>query len=192
MKNKSNNNKVVLSKKHIDDLLQVLKVRFNENMNRHKNLSWPKIEKKLLSNKAKISSLYQMEDSGGEPDVVDYDKKTDTYVFFDCSPESPSGRRSVCYDLEGLRSRKEHKPKNNAVDMCQSMGVELLDEVQYRKLQNLGEFDLKTSSWLKTSENIRSLGGVIFGDRRYDQVFIYHNGASSYYAVRGFRTCLIL
>lgn len=156
-------------------------------MNRHKGLEWAEVQTKLEADTEKLWSLNEMESTGGEPDVVDYDKKTDEYVFYDCSAESPKGRRSVCYDREALESRKKFKPKDTAIDMADAMGIEMLSEEQYRKLQKLGNFDRKTSSWLKTPDEIRKLGGAIFGDRRYDRVFIYHNGADSYYGVRGFR-----
>jgi len=173
-----------------EDLLRALKARFEKNMNRHKGLEWAKVQSKLEANTKKQWSLNEMERTGGEPDVVGNDKKTGEYVFFDCSAESPNGRRSVCYDREGLDSRKEHKPKNNAMGMAAAMGIELLTEEQYGELQKLGNFDTKTSSWLKTPSDIRKLGGAIFGDRRYGQVFVYHNGAESYYSVRAFRGSL--
>lgn len=176
-----------LSQQQSRQLLETLKSRFEKNMNRHKDLVWIEIEKKLKDNPSKLWPLYQMEITGGEPDVVDHDKSTGEYIFYDCSAESPKERRSLCYDREGLESRKEHKPKNNAIDMAGTLGIELLNEEQYRRLQELGNFDSKTSSWLKTPANIRKLGGSIFGDYRYGQVFIYHNGAQSYYAARGFR-----
>jgi hypothetical protein len=159
-------------------------------MNRHKGLEWPKIQAKLEAHPEKLSALNAMESTGGEPDVVGYDKKTGEYIFYDCSVESPKGRRSLCYDHEALESRKDHKPENNAIDMAAAMGIELLTEEQYRDLQELGNFDLKTSSWVKTPANIRKLGGAIFCDYRYDTVFVYHNGAESYYAGRGFRGSL--
>lgn len=173
-----------------EELLQLLRARFEKNINRHQDIQWTSVQAKLEAHTEKLWSLYEMERTGGEPDVVDYDKMTDEYIFYDCSAESPKGRRSVCYDREALESRKEHKPKNSAVDMAASMGIELLAEEQYRELQMLGSFDLKSSSWVKTPENIRSLGGAIFCDRRYDTVFVYHNGAESYYAARGFRGSL--
>ena len=173
-----------------EELLSTLKARFEKNMNRHKGLEWAKVQAKLEANSAKLWSLHAMENSGGEPDVVGYDKKTDEYIFYDCSAESPDGRRSLCYDREALDGRKENKPKNSALDMAASMGVELLTEAQYRELQKLGKFDTKTSSWVETPAPIRKLGGAIFADRRYDTVFIYHNGAPSYYASRGFRGSL--
>jgi hypothetical protein len=159
-------------------------------MNRHKGVKWADVQARLEAHPKKLQSLQEMERTGGEPDVVAYDKKSGEYVFFDCSPESPAGRRSVCYDRAALDARKEHKPKNSAMDMAEAMGIELLDEEQYRELQKLGEFDLKTSSWLKTPDEIRELDGAIFGDRRYGRVFVYHNGVQSYYAARGFRGAL--
>ena len=179
-----------MNAKQREELLRALKARFEKNMDRHKGLAWAKVQATLERNTKKLSSLNEMERTGGEPDVVDHDKKTGEYVFYDCSAESPKGRRSVCYDREALESRKEHKPKNNAIDMAATMGIEILTEEQYRALQRLGDFDLKTSSWLKTPSDIRELGGAIFADRRYDHVFVYHNGASSYYAARGFRGSL--
>jgi hypothetical protein len=173
-----------------EDLLKTLRVRFDKNKNRHLNLEWQKIEDKLKKNPEKLWSLSEMEKTGGEPDVIGFDELTGTYLFVDCSIETPAERRSVCYDKEALDSRKEFKPVNNAVDMALSMGIELLLEEQYRDLQKLGSFDLKTSSWIKTPESIRALGGALFCDRRYDHVFVYHNGASSYYGVRGFRGLL--
>jgi Protein of unknown function (DUF4256) len=173
-------------------LLSVLEQRFEQNTNRHVGIRWSKVLAKLEAEKGKLESLRQMEASGGEPDVVGFDKKTGQFTFFDCSPETPVGRRSVCYDREGLESRKEHRPANSAVDMARAMGIELLTEEQYRHLQTLGNFDTKTSSWLMTPKSIRELGGAIFGDFRYGQTFIYHNGAQSYYGVRGFRGCLIV
>jgi hypothetical protein len=167
-------------------LLSTLKARFEKNRNRHKGLEWIAIQARL-ANTDKLWSLNEMERTGGEPDVVGYDKKTGEYIFYDCSAESPKDRRSVCYDGEALESRKEHKPKNSAMDMAAAMGIELLTEAQYRELQELGEFDTKTSSWVKTPAGIRELGGAVFCDRRYGQVFLYHNGAESYYAARGFR-----
>lgn len=173
-----------------EELLRILKDRFEKNINPHKGFEWSKVEKKLKANTQKLWSLNEMEATGGEPDVVDYDSKTGEYIFYDCCAESPKGRRSICYDREAQESRKEHKPKNNAADMASDMGIEILTEEQYRALQRLGEFDLKTSSWVKTPANIRELGGAIFCDRRYDTVFVYHNGAESYYAARGFRGSL--
>ncbi|OGU33986.1 MAG: hypothetical protein A2068_10810 [Ignavibacteria bacterium GWB2_35_6b] len=179
-----------LSPKQHEELLKTLKARFEKNMNRHKGLEWIKVEAKLAAITEKLWSLNEMEKTGGEPDVVGYDKKTGEYIFYDCSAESPKDRRSLCYDREALESRKEHKPKNNAVDTAEVMGIELLTEEQYRELQKLGEFDTKTSSWVQTPDEIRKLGGAIFCDRRYDHVFTYHNGAESYYAARGFRGSL--
>jgi len=179
-----------LKAKEREELLKTLKARFEKNMRRHKALEWAKIQAKLESNFEKLWSLNEMERTGGEPDVVGYDKKTGEYLFYDCSAESPNGRRSLCYDREALESRKEFKPADTAMDMAAVMGIEVLSEEQYRELQKLGDFDTKTSSWLKTPSEIRKLGGAIYGDRRYDHVFIYHNGAQSYYAVRGFRAAL--
>jgi hypothetical protein len=187
---KLTSNKKELSAGQSEDLLSILKTRFEKNMNLHKNLEWSKVQKKLETRPEKLWSLSEMEKTGGEPDVVGYDKKTDEYIFYDCSEETPKNRRNVCYDGEALESRKEHKPANSAIDMSLDMGTELLTEEQYRELQKLGKFDLKTSSWLQTPSEIRKLGGAIFADRRYDHVFIYHNGASSYYGVRGFRVSL--
>lgn len=184
------NNKNEFSPEQCEELLKILKDRFEKNINYHKELVWAKVQEKLEINIEKLLSLNEMEITGGEPDVVGYDKKTDEYIFADCSAETPKGRRSVCYDREALESRKEHKPENNAVDMAAAMGIEILTEEQYRELQKLGNFDMKTSSWVKTPDNIRKLGGAIFCDRRYDTVFMYHNGAESYYAVRGFRGLL--
>ena len=186
----TNKSKKALSAKEGEALLKVLKTRFEKNMNRHKGIDWAKVQAKLEANPDKLWSLSEMERTGGEPDVVGHDKKTSEFIFFDCAAETPKGRRSVCYDREGLESRKEFKPENNAVDMAADMGIELLNEEQYRDLQKLGEFDIKTSSWLETPAEIRKHGGAIFGDRRYDHVFVYHNGAQSYYAVRGFRGAL--
>lgn len=182
-----NNNKKTLSSDQRKELLSTLKARFEKNMNRHKGLEWSKVQAKLEADAKKLWSLNEMERTGGEPDVVGYDKKAGEYIFYDCSAETPKGRRSVCYDPEALESRKEHKPANSAVGMSNEMGIELLTEEQYRDLQKLGEFDLKTSSWLKTPSDIRKLGGALYCDRRYNHVFLYHNGAESYYAVRGFR-----
>ena len=173
-----------------EELLGTLKARFEKNMNRHKGLEWPKVQASLEANPEKLWSLNEMESTGGEPDVVGHDKKTGEYIFYDCSVESPKGRRSVCYDREALEARKEHKPKDSAIDMAAAMGVELLTEAQYRELQKLGEFDLKTSSWIQTPADIRKLGGALFCDRRYDHVFVYHNGAESYYGARAFRGSL--
>src|SRR5438874_6266567 len=181
---------VTLSKKQREELLKRLIARFEKNMNRHADLEWAKVQAKLEANAGKLWSLNEMERTGGEPDFVDHDKKTGEYIFYDCSAESPKGRRSVCYDREALDSRKEHKPADNAMDMAAAMGIELLTEEQYRELQKLGEFDTKTSSWVKTPSDIRKLGGALFCDRRYGTVFVYHNGAESYYAARGFRGLL--
>src|SRR5438093_1455696 len=171
-------------------LLRTLKARFERNMNRHHGLQWTAVQARLEANTEKMWSLHEMERTGGEPDVVGHDKKTGEYVFYDCSAESPKGRRSVCYDREGLESRKEHRPKNNAMDMAAAMGIELLTEEQYRELQKLGDFDTKTSSWVKTSSDIRKLGGALYCDRRYGRVFVGHNGAQSYYSARAFRGSL--
>lgn len=179
-----------LSSEHRKELLETLKIRFEKNMNRHKGLKWAEVLARLETRIEKLWSLHEMERTGGEPDVVGLDKKTGEYVFFDCSPNSPAGRASVCYDRAGWESRKEHRPKTNAIDMAATMGVELLTEEQYHKLQKLGEFDTKSSSWIKTPEAIRKLGGALFGDRRYDHIFVYHNGAQSYYSSRGFRSSL--
>jgi hypothetical protein len=180
-------NKNQLSSQQREELLRTLKARFEKNMNRHKGLEWAKVQAKLEGSTEKIWSLHEMERTGGEPDVIGHDKKTSEYIFYDCSAESPKGRRSICYDREALESRKEHKPGNSAVDMAAAMGIELLTEEQYRELQKLGDFDTKTSSWIKTPSDIRKLGGALFCDRRYDNVFLYHNGAESYYAARAFR-----
>ena len=185
-----NSIKKELSQKEIEELLKILKTRFEKNINRHKSLEWDKIREKLENNHEKMWSLNEMEETGGEPDVVGYDKITGEYIFYDCSAESPKGRRSLCYDREALESRKEYKPKNSAVDMAAAMGIELLTEEQYRELQKPGNFDTKTSSWVKTPVEIRKLGGAVFCDRRYNTVFVYHNGAESYYAARGFRGSL--
>ena len=176
--------------KQREQLLRALKARFEKNMNRHKGLEWAKVQAKLEADTEKLWSLNEMEKTGGEPDVVGQDKETDEYIFFDCSAESPKGRRSVCYDREGLESRKEHKPENNAIDMAAAMGLELLTEEQYRALQKLGNFDTKTSSWIITPASIRKLGGALFCDFRYGNVFVYHNGAQSYYGGRAFRGSL--
>jgi hypothetical protein len=173
-----------------EELLGTLKVRFERNMKCHQGLEWSKLHAKLEANPDKLLSLHEMEATGGEPDVVGYDKKTGEYLFFDCSPETPKGRVSVCYDREGLESRKEHKPKTTAMDMAATMGIDLLTEEQYQELQKLGEFDQKTSSWVKTPANFRKLGGALYGERRYGRIFVGHNGAQSYYAVRGFRGSL--
>jgi len=179
-----------LSVEQREELLQTLQARFEKNMNRHQDLEWTKVQTKLEANTEKLWSLHEMETTGGEPDVVHYDSKTDEYLFYDCSAESPKGRRSVCYDREAWEARKNHKPETTAMDMATNMGIELLTETQYRELQELGNFDLKTSSWIQTPEKIRKLGGAIFCDRRYDTIFVYHNGADSYYAARGFRGSL--
>jgi Protein of unknown function (DUF4256) len=179
-----------LSAKQREELLKTLKARFEKNVNRHKGLEWAKVQARLEANGEKMWSLNEMERTGGEPDVVGHDKKSGEYVFYDCSPQTPNDRRSLCYDGEALESRKEHKPKSSALDMAAAMGVELLTEEQYRGLQELGEFDTKTSSWLKSPPEIRKLGGGIFGDRRFNRVFVYHNGAESYYAGRAFRASL--
>ena len=183
-------NKKDLSLEQCEELLKALKARFEKNMNRHKGLEWTKIRAKLEANAEKLWSLNEMERTGGEPDVVGQDKKTGEYIFYDCSAESPKGRRSVCYDREALESRKEHKPNDNAIDMAAAIGIELLTVEQYRELQKLGDFDTKTSSWVKTPSNVRKLGGALFCDRRFDTVFLYHNGAESYYAARAFRGSL--
>jgi hypothetical protein len=179
-----------LSSEQREELLRALKARFEKNMNRHQGLEWAKVKAKLETNADKLWSLSEMEKTGGEPDVVGHDKKTGEYIFFDCSAESPIGRRNFCYDREALDSRKEHKPKNSAMGLAEAMGVELLTEEQYRELQKLGNFDTKTSSWVKTPSHIRELGGALFCDRRFDTVFVYHNGAESYYAARAFRSSL--
>ena len=172
------------------ELLRTLKARFEKNSNRHKAIEWAKVQAKLEAAPEKLWSLYEMERTGGEPDVVGYDKQSGEYIFYDCSPESPKGRRSLCYDRAALDFRKEYKPENSAIDLATEIGIEILTEDQYRELQQLGSFDLKTSSWIKTPEKIRKLGGGLFCDRRYDTVFVYHNGAESYYAARGFRGSL--
>src|SRR5687768_10112496 len=187
---KTKSQKEKLSPEQREELLRTLKARFEKNMNRHKGLEWSKVQAKLEANPKKLRSLNEMETTGGEPDVVGHDKKSGEYIFYDCSAESPKGRRSVCYDREALEARKEHKPKDSAINMAAAMGIELLTEEQYRELQKLGNFDLKTSSWVKTPPEIRKLGGALFCDRRYDHVFLYHNGAESYYAARGFRGLL--
>src|SRR6201987_4855895 len=182
-----NSNRKDLAPEQREELLRALKARFEKNMNRHQDLEWAEVQAKLEANTEKLWPLNEMERTGGEPDVVAHDKKTGEYIFYDCSAESPKGRRSLCYDREALDSRKEHKPKDNAVDMAATIGIELLTEEQYRELQGLGNFDTKTSSWVKTPSNIRKLGGALFCDRRFDTVFVYHNHAESYYAARGFR-----
>ena len=179
-----------LSPTQREELVGALKARFEKNMNRHRNLEWAEIEAKLEADTEKLWSLGEMERTGGEPDVVGFDKKTGEYIFYDCSAESPAGRRSVCYDREALESRKANKPKDSAVEMAAAMGIELLTEEQYRELQKLGNFDTKTSSWIKTPSDIRKLGGALFADSRYNTVFVYHNGAESYYGARGFRGSL--
>ncbi len=193
--NKIKSNKKELSQEQREELISALKARFEKNMKRHKGLEWAKVQAKLEANPdnyrdEKLWSLHEMERTGGEPDVVSHDKKTGEYIFYDCSAESPGGRRNVCYDREAQESRKEHKPGNNAIDMAAAMGIELLLEEQYRELQQLGEFDLKTSSWIITPSDIRKLGGALFCDRRFDHVFVYHNGAESYYGARAFRGSL--
>lgn len=187
---KAKSNKKELSPEQREELLGILKKRFEKNMNRHKGLKWAAIEEKLEAHPAKLWSLNEMEASGGEPDVVGHDRKTGEYIFYDCSAETPKGRRSICYDGEALESRKEHKPRDSAIEMAAAMGLSLLTEEQYRELQELGEFDTKTSSWVQTPAAIRELGGALFCDRRYDHVFLYHNGAESYYAARAFRGSL--
>ena len=179
-----------LSPKLREELLHTLKARFDKNMNRHKDLDWAKVQAKLEADPEKLWSLHAMESTGGEPDVVGHDKQTGAYIFYDCAAESPKGRRSLCYDHEALETRKEHKPENSATEMAADMGIELLTEQQYRELQQFGHFDTKTSSWIKTPADIRKLGGAIFADYRYGNVFVYHNGAESYYAARGFRGSL--
>lgn len=182
-----------ISTTQVEELLITLKVRFEKNMKRHKGIGWKNVEARLKqANSEKLWSLFQMEQTGGEPDVIGYDKKTGAYSFCDCSPDTPKGRRSICYDHEALKSRKEYKPKNSAVQMAEDMGIELLSEEKYQALQKLGPFDTKTSSWLKTPADIRKQGGAIFGDHRFGHVFIYHNGAESYYAARGFRGLLVI
>lgn len=179
-----------LSSEQSEELLKVLKARFEKNMSRHQGLEWASVQAKLEANSEKLWSLNEMEQTGGEPDVVDHDKKSGEYIFYDCSAESPKGRRSLCYDREAHEARKEFKPENTAIDIAAAIGIELLTEEQYRELQKLGKFDLKTSSWVKTPADIRKLGGAVFCDRRYDTVFLYHNGAESYYAARGLRGSL--
>jgi len=183
-------NKKQLSADQQQELLKVLKTRFEKNMNRHKDLKWDDVQARLESKPAKLWSLDEMELTGGEPDVVGHDNKTGEYIFYDCCAESPKGRRSICYDPEALKSRKEHRPKNSAIGMAAEMGIEILSEQEYKELQQLGEFDTKTSSWIQTPSDIRKLGGAIFCDRRFNHVFVYHNGAESYYAARGFRGSL--
>jgi hypothetical protein len=183
-------NKMDLSPEQLNELLNALKTRFEKNLQRHEGIEWAEVQAKLEANPEKLWSLNEMERTGGEPDVVGHEKETGEYIFYDCSAESPKGRRSVCYDREALESRKQHKPENSAVNMAAEMGIELLSEEQYRNLQNLGIFDKKTSSWVQTPSDIRKLGGAIFCDWRYGHVFVYHNGADSYYAARGFRGSL--
>lgn len=187
---KTKSTKNVLSSKQIVELLTKLKTRFEKNMNRHKDIKWDNVLAKLEKNNEKLWSLYEMERTGGEPDIISYDKKSNEYIFYDCSPESPTGRRSLCYDRKALDARKENKPIDSALDVAASIGIELLTEEEYRELQGLGNFDLKTSSWIKTPSEIRKLGGALFADRRYNHVFVYHNGAPSYYSARGFRGSL--
>lgn len=187
---KSTGTKKEVPPKEREELFKTLKARFEKNANRHKGLEWAKVQARLEANPDRLWSLHEMEKTGGEPDVVGHDKKTGEYLFFDCSPESPKGRVSVCYDREGLESRKEHRPHNTAIDLATAMGVELMTEEQYQELQTLGEFDMKTSSWLNTSAEMRKLGGALFGDRRFGRVFFYHNGAQSYYSGRAFRGAL--
>ncbi|HEY4550790.1 MAG TPA: DUF4256 domain-containing protein [Bacillus sp. (in: firmicutes)] len=184
------NEQMKLSHEQREEILGTLKARFEKNLNRHEGLEWDNVQAKLETNPEKLWSLNEMESTGGEPDVIGHDTKTGEFIFYDCSAESPKGRRSVCYDREALESRKQHKPNNSAIDMAADMGIEILTEEQYRELQKLGSFDLKSSSWVKTPANIRKLGGAIFCDRRYDTIFVYHNGAESYYAARGFRGSL--
>ncbi|PYK01172.1 MAG: DUF4256 domain-containing protein [Verrucomicrobia bacterium] len=184
---KINRNKKELPPEQREELLRALKARFEKNMNRHKGLEWAKVQAKLEAHTENLWSLNEMEKTGGEPDVVGFDKKTDEYIFYDCSAESPKGRRSLCYDREALKARKEHKPKESAIDMAAAIGIELLTEEEYRELQKLGEFDTKSSSWVKPPADMRKLGGALFGDRRFGRVFFYHNGAESYYNGRGFR-----
>ncbi len=183
-------NKKELSTKQREDLFKTLKARFEKNMNRHKGMEWTKVQAKLESTVSKLWSLHEMEKSGGEPDVVEFDKKSGAYIFYDCSAETPAGRRSCCYDEAALKARKENKPKNSAMEMADAMGIEMLTEEQYRSLQMLGQFDLKTSSWVKTPDAMRKLDGALFCDRRFERVFVYHNGVQSYYAGRGFRGAL--
>ena len=179
-----------LSLEQCENLFRTLKSRFEKNMTRHKSLEWSKVQARLEANPEKMWSLHAMEETGGEPDAVGQDKTTEEYIFYDCSPESPKGRRSICYDHDALEARKEHKPEDSAINLAMEMGIEILSEEQYRELQQLGHFDLRTSSWVKTPSSIRNLGGAVFCDRRYDTVFLYHNGADSYYAARGFRGSL--
>ncbi|MBS1748176.1 MAG: DUF4256 domain-containing protein [Bacteroidetes bacterium] len=190
MKNKKENAYKKLSAKQASELLEILKIRFEKNRSRHEGIDWNDVLKKLNAADKKLWSLNAMEQTGGEPDMVGLDAKSGEYIFYDCAPESPKGRRSICYDHEALEKRKEHKPEDSAIEMANNMGIEILTEAQYRELQQLGDFDTKTSSWVKTPESIRKHGGAIFCDRRYNHVFTYHNGADSYYAARGFRGCL--
>lgn len=190
MTEKNQNHRNELSAEQCEELFKILKTRFEKNQNRHNNLQWAEVQARLEASDEKLWSLYEMEATGGEPDVICYDNETQEYTFGDCSAESPKNRRSICYDREALESRKEHKPETSAIDMAAAMGIEILTEEQYRELQKLGNFDLKTSSWVKTPDNIRKLGGALFCDRRYDTVFVYHNGADSYYGARGFRGVL--
>lgn len=184
------NSKKELPQERREELFRILQTRFEKNLSRHKGIGWAKVQARLEADPVKLWSLNEMEETGGEPDVVTYDKKTGEYIFFDCSPESPKGRRSICYDPAALEARKEHKPHDSAIGMAADMGIEILSEEEYRQLQALGNFDMKTSSWVQTPANIRKLGGALFCDRRYDTVFVYHNGADSYYAARGFRGSL--
>lgn len=184
---KTKNIKKELSQKDREELLEILKFRFEKNMKRHKGIEWEQVQARLKNKPEKLWSISEMETTGGEPDVVGHDKKTGEFIFYDCSAESPKGRRSICYDTEALESRKEHKPKNSALGMAAAMGIDILTESEYRDLQKLGDFDTKTSSWVQTPTAIRELGGALFCDRRFDHVFLYHNGAESYYGVRGFR-----
>ncbi len=188
--NTMHSNTKALSPAQHEELLSTLNARFEKNMNRHQGLEWMKVQAKLEAHPEKLWSLYELERTGGEPDVVGHDQTTDEYIFYDCSPESPQGRRSLCYDRAALEARKEHKPQDSAMNMAETMGIELLTEEQYRALQKLGNFDTKTSSWVKTHAEIRKRGGAIFADRRYDHVFVYHNGADAYYGSRGFRGAL--
>lgn len=190
MTTSSSDHSKALTSEQREELLHILKARFEKNMTRHEGLEWGSVQAKLEAAESKLWSLHKMEESNGEPDVVDYDSERDEYIFYDCSAESPKGRRSVCYDHEALEARKQHKPENSAINMAAEMGIELLTEEQYRELQKKGKFDLKTSSWVVTPDNIRKLGGAIFCDRRYDTIFMYHNGADSYYGARGFRGSL--
>jgi len=185
-------NRQELNSEQTEELLNILQTRFEKNMQRHQGIEWVKIQERLKSNADKLWSINEMDITGGEPDIVGYDQNTDEFIFMDCSVESPVGRRSICYDREGLESRKENRPQNNAIDMATEMGIEILSEEQYRALQKLGKFDAKTSSWIKTPDEIRKLGGALFSDFRYGTVFVYHNGAQSYYAARAFRGSLRL